>query len=53
MQKVMQRLMGGSVAVGEDDAEEPSGYQISDLPQKGVNCSLSILCDWYQNLNKV
>nr|XP_023695122.1 origin recognition complex subunit 3 [Paramormyrops kingsleyae] len=52
MKKVMQQLMGGGVALDEDDAEEQSGYQISDLPRKGFNCSLGILCDWYQNLNK-
>ncbi|KAG7465667.1 hypothetical protein MATL_G00155890 [Megalops atlanticus] len=45
LQKFLQRLMGLSVTV--DEEEEEAG---AELPQRRVHCSLSALCDWYRTV---
>ncbi|KAG9336269.1 hypothetical protein JZ751_002616 [Albula glossodonta] len=47
LQKVLQRLMGMSVSMDEDEEEGST-----DVPQKRVHCSLRALCDWYKTVSK-
>ncbi|KAL0969554.1 hypothetical protein UPYG_G00229040 [Umbra pygmaea] len=51
MQNVLQRLMGASVSVKDDDLDE-SEPGCSTVDHKRAHCSLSTLCDWYNTVTK-
>ncbi|XP_013986718.2 origin recognition complex subunit 3 [Salmo salar] len=49
MQRVLERLMGTSVSVGNE--EEPE-QRSTNVNQKRVHCSLITLCNWYKAVTK-
>uniref|UniRef100_A0A674F7Z0 Origin recognition complex subunit 3 n=1 Tax=Salmo trutta TaxID=8032 RepID=A0A674F7Z0_SALTR len=49
MQRVLERLMGTSVSVGNE--EEPE-QRSTNVNQKRVHCSLITLCNWYKTVTK-
>ncbi|MED6271085.1 hypothetical protein CHARACLAT_016732 [Characodon lateralis] len=50
MKRVLERLMGAVVAVGDEEEEELQ--QTDPELQKSVHCSLTALCDWYISKTK-
>ncbi|XP_047202041.1 origin recognition complex subunit 3 [Girardinichthys multiradiatus] len=50
LKRVLERLMGTVVAVGDEEEEELQ--QTDPELQKSVHCSLTALCDWYISKTK-
>ncbi|KAJ7989201.1 hypothetical protein DPEC_G00317050 [Dallia pectoralis] len=51
MQKVLERLMGTSVTVNDDDQGETE-HCTTSIGQKRVHCSLKTLSDWYKTVTE-